>query len=282
MSSRIHIIGSGPRCGTTLLFQAIKVCFNIDSASDKEQSICVSNKTLGGGDTILSKYPSEINIIDTAIRLNKRLYVICIIRDPRDMVVSFHGGHEDAYWASLRYWTMFLKYYGKLVNNERFIMIKYEDLTTNPDMVQEYIADKIVDLNSKHKFSEYHLHANLTEQSKKAMHGLRPIVPNGIGAWKKHLPRIKQQISVHGDISNSLIQFGYEKDGAWLQTLENQPLIDFETKTGEFFSKERLRSDEKKKLLTIANILAENMHLNPEYIYKPVKYLHRKLIKKQW
>jgi hypothetical protein len=280
MSTRIHIVGSGPRCGTTLLFHAMKVCFNIDSASDREQSICVSNTALGGGKIVLSKYPSEMNIVNSAMHLNKNLYVICIIRDPRDMVVSFHGGHEDAYWASLRYWTMFLKYYNKLVSNKRFIVVKYEDLTENPDSIQDYIVDKITCLESKYKFSEYHLHTTLNEQSNKAMHGLRPIESKGVESWKKHLPRIKQQITIHGDISNSLIQFGYQKDKEWLESLENQDSINFETKTGEFFTKKRLKGDQNKKLLTIANTFAENIHLNPEAIYTPLKFIYRKFIKR--
>lgn len=276
---RIHIVGSGPRTGTTLLTELIKVCFQIDYANEHETSISISNHRFGKSGIILSKQPSEIKIVKYPLILDKNLYVICIIRDPRDMVVSYHGSEPNIYWCSLRYWQLFLKYYNKLKNHKRFIMIKYEDLVTNPNEVQSFIKKKLNFLNVKHQFSDYHVYANPSEDSVRAMKKFRPIEAKGIGHWLNNLERIKQQIDVHGNISDSLIKFKYEKNDEWMSILKNVEKKNFKTKTGEFFSKKELRKRNRKKWIATFNILLEKIHLNPELIIAPIINFYNNHIK---
>src|SRR5690606_4628274 len=112
------IVSSGPRCGTTLLHEIMKSCFEFDSYSNRECSICVSNYKMGGGQFILSKYPFEVDISIPIIKCFRSIYLICLIRDPRDMVVSFHGGNYDKYWCSLDYWNLFCNYYDKIKDSK--------------------------------------------------------------------------------------------------------------------------------------------------------------------
>lgn len=269
---RIHIIGSGPRTGTTLLAEVMKVCFNIDSASDHEDSICVSNYKLGKGDIILSKYPGEIDLVKWPLKVNRNLFVICIVRDPRDMICSFHGAHENTYWAGLKFWKLFLEHHPKLISCDRFITIKYEDFVTFPNKIQTDLKKRIPGLVTKHPFKEYHLYAKPGGKSNQALKKIRPIEPAGIGNWKAHLPRIKQQIQLHGKISKSLIEYGYENDAQWEKMLRNIESIKFKTYTGE----ELRGGRNKREFLAVANFLIEKLYLNPDKILGPIKYTLKK------
>ena len=265
--NRIHIVGSGPRTGTTLLAEAMKVCFNIDCSSEHEDSICVSNYKMGKGDIILSKYPREIELLKWPLKVNKKLHVICIVRDPRDMICSYHGAQKDIYYAGLNNWKLFLHYHVKLKQHKRFITVKYEDLVTSPDKIQLKIEKSIPGLVKVHPFSEYHIHAKPGEKSRDALNKIRPIEPAGIGNWKSHLPRIKQQLEVHGDISESLIKYGYEEDTEWVKELENTERKDYITYTGD----DKRRKRKKGELLAVANFLIEKLGLNPDKILNPLK-----------
>lgn len=276
-TTRIHIIGSGPRTGTTLLYEVMKTCSNVNSVSDHEASICVSNTALGGRGIIISKYPVEIDVVYRPMLVNPNLYVICLIRDPRDMVVSYHGAYPDIYWSSLKFWHFFLKYYNRLKDHPRFHIIKYEDFVRMPDKVQTLLSKKIPILKPIHNFSDYHLYAEPSLVSSLALKDVRPITPKGIGSWKNHLARIKQQIKVHEDISESLFAFGYEKDKKWLELLKGVEEKNFETKTGEYFKQGELSGRSKRMVLAVSNMLVERFGGNPEKLFKPIKFAYKKL-----
>ena len=54
---RIHIIGSGPRTGTTLLAEAMTACFDIDQYVEHEARIFKDEPLKGN--IFLTKYPSD-------------------------------------------------------------------------------------------------------------------------------------------------------------------------------------------------------------------------------
>lgn len=266
---RIHIVGSGPRTGTTLLTEVMRVCYDFDYVSEHEDSICRSNLNIGKGlKTILTKHPAELYGIEYPLWADPNLYVICIIRDPRDMVSSCHGKYPDQYWASLRYWNLFLKAYKRLENHPRVLFISYEEFTTQPNKVQAIINKKLTFLEQKFNFNEYHLYATPSKASLNALKKMRPIEPKGIGNWKNHLPRIKQQIRLHGDISKSLIKFKYETTANWVQILESIDIGDYQTKTQEFYDKKHLSSKKKSCYLATLKILIEKSGIEANRILK--------------
>lgn len=229
---RIHIVGSGPRTGTTLLSEVMATCFEIDHYCEHEASILTDHP---GDGVFLTKKPGEFLSVKHPLQFDPNLYVICIVRDPRDTVVSYHGSSPNTYWASLRFWILFIKMYRKLAIHKRFIVVQYNEFVTNPDGVQNKLMSLIPELKFKSKFSQYHLSANPSEKSIKAMRELRPIEPRGIGNWRNHLPRIKDQLIRHGSITESLILFGYEKDAGWETELNNIEPIGSSTHSGEFY-----------------------------------------------
>ncbi len=235
--TRIHIVGSGPRTGTTLLAEVMVTCFDIPHYCEHEASLLTRHP---GEGIFLTKKPGEFLSVKWPLRFDKNLYVICLIRDPRDTIVSFHGTEPNNYWASLRFWNFFTKVFNSLVVSNRFIVIKYEDFTSHPDLTQDYLQRLVPGLVSKCKFSEYHLFAKPSGKSLKAMRILRPIEPKGIGNWKHHLPRIKHQTEHHGSISESLINFGYEKDSHWERLLIGIEALSGPTYSGENYSRYKI------------------------------------------
>jgi len=272
---RIHIIGSGPRTGTTLLAEVMISCFEIDKYSDHEARIYADEPI--EGKIFLTKHPSDYYAVNLPLALNPNLYVICIIRDPRDAIASKHGSRPDIYWAGLRYWKLFISYYDILKKHSNFIDIKYEDFVSQPDKVQDYINSKIDFLKKKNKFSNYHNISHPNSKSINALKGVRPIKPVGIGNWKNHLPRIAGQLQLHGDITNQLIEFEYENNNEWLKLLDNiEPNLS-NSFWPEFFTKKDLRARKYGEKIEVIKILSRRIGLHPT----KVKTLIKKIIKRR-
>jgi hypothetical protein len=183
--------------------------------------------------------------------------------------VSFHGSSPGVYWTGLRYWKLFVKKYDKLAKHPRFISIKYEDFVSNPDRMQKQLTKKIPFLGKKHRFTEYHMVAKPSESSLKALKNVRPIECKGIGRWRNHLPRIKQQISIHGNISEELIRFGYEPDTSWEHVLDGIAKGDCKTKLPEFLDSRRVVLHKKREIKECINILIRRLRLSPEKFFSP-------------
>ena len=156
-----------------------------------------------------------------ALRLNPDLYVIYVLRDPRSVIVSRHKQSPDQYYSSLRVWREFESYRKKLEGHKRFLVIKYEELVTAPDVVQERIRLLLPFLEEICLFSEFHCYAKPSERTTRALNGLRPISADRLMEWQKHLPRIKAQLERFGDISTELVALGYEPDSKWTDQLRD-------------------------------------------------------------
>lgn len=215
---RIHIVGVSPRSGTTLLAEAIDTCFNIDYCTNHEDELIT--RAPNNPDVFLSKCPKDIIIVGPSIKADPNLFVICMIRDPRDIIVSKHRKDPNRYWAGLKFWKLYTKELPKLVEHPRFIPIRYEDLVSEPDKVQSLISEKIPFLKQELPFSQYHKAARVSNPSKEALGGIRPIKPTSVGKWRKHRSRVAGQLKLHGRLTPDLLQYNYEEDESWLSELD--------------------------------------------------------------
>jgi hypothetical protein len=238
---RIHIVGVSPRTGTTLMAEAMKTCFAIDCYGSHE--IRLVSRPKGNCNIFLTKCPRDIMIVGPGLRVDPDLYVICMIRDPRDIICSRHKIDPGHYWASLKFWNLYSKRVDKLVQHPHFIPIRYEDFVSNPDKVQAFLVEKIPFLEQQISFSEYHKTASISEASQKALRSIRPIKPTSVGKWRKHKSRVAGQLKLHGSITNDLIKFGYEKDDQWLRELDGVAPDTCPSHFSEYttFKEERLR-----------------------------------------
>ncbi|MGF1489452.1 MAG: sulfotransferase [Prochloraceae cyanobacterium] len=236
---RIHIVGAGPRTGTTLMAEMAIACFKIDLYTEHEDNIYTlpSRKA----EIFLTKKPRDILVVGPMLWAMPDLYIIYMLRDPRDSITSKHRKDPQRYWAGLRYWKTYTIYGEKLQNHPRFITIRYEDLVTKPDEVQAKLIEKMPFLEKVAPFSRYHEVAKPSDNSLKALGSLRPIGPGSVGKWRKHLPRVAGQLQKHGSIAEDLIKYGYEQDSTWLKELENVTPDLSESRWPEYFTPEELR-----------------------------------------
>lgn len=216
--NQIHIVGVSPRSGTTLLAEAMKTCFAIDYCTPHEDRLFT--RPPFRTDVFITKRPRDIMIVEPSLKVDPNFYVICLIRDPRDIIVSKHQKSPDRYWAGLKFWNVYSKKVKELEKYPRFISIKYEEFVSEPNKIQELLIKKIPFLQKKMDFSDYHLAASVSESSKEALKSVRPIKPTSVGKWKEHKARVAGQIQLHGSISEDLIRFGYEEDEQWMKELE--------------------------------------------------------------
>ena len=214
----IHVVGSGPRTGTTLMVEAMIACFRVDQYTDHEDRVFVAPP--GPGEIYLSKAPKDLLVIKSFLDLDPDLYVICMIRDPRDMIVSKHGLAPDRYWVGLSYWNTYIASWRRTRGHPRFFTVRYEDFVSDPDAAQVELMALMPFLEKTATFSRYHEIATPSERSLLALGIVREIGPDGIGAWRNHLPRIAGQVRIHGSITEDLIEFGYEEDEGWAAVLD--------------------------------------------------------------
>ena len=219
MAKHIHIVACSPRSGTSLLQEVMTTCFRIDDFCAHERSIF---RTAGmHGEVICTKNPREVPYMPWTLRLNPDLFVIYVLRDPRGVVVSKRGPSANNYYSNLGVWRKFESYRRKLEGHRRFLVIKYEELVTEPDVVQEKIRSLFPFLEVRCSFAEFHRHARPSERTVRAMHGLRPVSADRLLEWEKHLPRIRAQLERFGDISSELVELGYEPDAQWKDRLRD-------------------------------------------------------------
>jgi hypothetical protein len=217
MFKHLHIVACSPRSGTTLLHEAMVTCFKVDKHYDHE--VRFNLVKAGDGEIVITKRPKDTMYMPAVID-DPELYVIYLLRDPRDVIVSRHGKDKGMYYSNIRLWRELHGTALSIANHERFLQIRYEEFVSDPDTVQQKIAAKFPWLQKQHDFSAYHKHAQVSDKSKLAMNDVRPISPSSVGKWTSNLARIKAQQLTHGSLTPDLIACGYESSADWEQMLD--------------------------------------------------------------
>jgi len=220
MGNRVHIIGCSSRSGTTLMNELMVTCFEFDGSAEHEHSIFREYDP--AFKTFCSKRPIQAEVVGPLLAMDENLWVIYMLRDPRDVVSSCsHRKNEGTYMGNFGLWLSQQKASLSLNGVPRFITIKYEELVTNPNKVQYQLMREIPFLKKRSDFSKYHVNANSSQKSIEALNGLRPISSKSVGSWENHKPQVVANINRYGDMSNELIKLGYEADKSWEKKLEN-------------------------------------------------------------
>ncbi|MEH6550525.1 MAG: sulfotransferase domain-containing protein [Pseudomonadales bacterium] len=234
MGTHVHIVGCSPRSGTTLLHEMMISCYEHDRHYPHERAIHKTPKP-EVNETVISKRPTDCIFMDRPMAQNSSLYCIYVLRDPRDVVVSTHGRSLDQYYTSLAWWKFVDQQTRALRANPRTLVVKYEDLTLNPNEVQQRISRVFPFLQQKHPFSEYYLHGDMSEESKLAMKNREQVTTSSIGNWRQHKERLVGQLQLHGNVSEELIDYEYEKNNQWE--------VEIKGVTGAYFKSVMYRRD---------------------------------------
>jgi Sulfotransferase family len=214
---RIHIVGASPRTGTTLLAEAMVACFDIDLHFEHEARIFARPPRRGR--IFLTKAPRDILLGERALAEMPALRLVYLLRDPRNIIVSKHRRAPDRYWAGLKFWKAYTAAARRLADHPRFITVRYEDLISDPDRVQEQLRVRMPFLEVTAPFSRFHEVAQPADDALTALGGVRPIAARRRDQWREHLPRVAGQMQQHGSLAADLIEFGYETDDRWLLEL---------------------------------------------------------------
>jgi hypothetical protein len=236
-------------------------CFQIDHCIDQEERIFV--RPPAEGNIFLTKCPKDILVVGPLLSVNPDLYVVYMLRDPRDIICSKHGKDPNRYWAGLRYWKTYTAYARKLQPHRRFITVRYEDLVSDPDSIQDELMQRMPFLVKKAPFSAYHHIAQPSSNYLDALGGVRPIAPVSRGNWRNHLPRVAGQLQLHGSIAPDLVEYGYEKDDAWLKELEGVTPDVGASHWPEYFDKRTIGNMRRGIYQEVVKTLIRRVGINP-------------------
>ena len=214
---RVHIVGCR-RSGTTLMMELLWHSYAFSGRGEHETSLL---KPVPPGETLyLTKKPPDTTRIAPAFLRDGETYLIAMLRDPRAVIASRHRSRPDLYFASFQRWRAYAAAIERLAGHPRLSVIRFESLVTAPDAVQADIEARLPFLIRRRAFTEYPEGASVPLLAEASLNGVRPFDTSRLDAWRNHLPRIKGQLEAHPDLSQSLIDFGYEADDAWTAMLE--------------------------------------------------------------
>jgi hypothetical protein len=127
-----------------------------------------------------------------------------------------------------------------LRDHPRFVVVRYEDLVADADAVQSALMARMPFLTKTESFSDFHKVAKPSSSTMQALNGVRPISAEGAHKWRKHLARVAGQIAQHGSIAEDLIEFGYDRNDAWLRELDDIEPDRSSNHWPEYFTKESI------------------------------------------
>jgi hypothetical protein len=142
------------------------------------------------GQVTVGKYPSRAKELTRLLECED-LGCIYMMRDPRDVLVSKFFRRPKIYHVSPQRWLNTAIIAKNLIDHPRVLQVKYENLLTNPEEVQNAIAERF-NLEILHPFSECYKYFDATDADNiKAMKGARPLDPSRIGNWQNNETTVK-------------------------------------------------------------------------------------------
>lgn len=213
---RVHITSSGPRTGSTLLFEKLKTLRLWKQASAHEDHIFVNdrdvNELSAQGSHILTKSPRHCLLVYIALSLRSDLLVISVVRDPRDVVLSKHSGDPGMYYSDMSFFFRYMNMRKWFLRKTTFIEVKYEDLVACGDTT----IDKIITFLRSHNIKcqpNRDASSEISKEALLALGGVRPLDLTSIDKWKSpHAAHVMEYYHAkHGKkLSARLQELGYE------------------------------------------------------------------------
>lgn len=161
------------------------------------------------GKVVVGKLPKKASKLHTVMA--EGLGIIFMMRDPRDVLISKHFEKPHRYWTSTARWirtaTVALEYQ----DHPNVLLIKYEDLISNPNMVQNAIAERF-HLEETRRFEHcYKSFDSSDEYNAKTMNGIRPLDKSRIGSWKDGYVNEKfvNRLMKNNEMTDLMKHFGY-------------------------------------------------------------------------
>lgn len=175
-------------------------------------------------DWVVGKRPRSILTLrrDLSRDSYKRLHIVMMIRDVRDVITSRHYGRDpNRRYVPLSTWIEAAKNieYAMGMNKKRFIVVRFEDLIMKPEEVQDTIADQF-EMKKKVPFGECYKYfskkGKMDTWVDKTMGGNRPLDSSVMHRWKRNkkdkkfvLSQMKKGYKRHAKLRKYVEMFGY-------------------------------------------------------------------------
>ena len=225
-----------PRGGTSLVYNMLSSSldgfrFAPFEVPARRTITCCGNRA--------SKLPLDVLRLDELVRQNvlgKRLAVIVMLRDPRDLITSVHPNVPDRYFLDYDgSWTPHrtgprrtphgIRAIHEAIERARtiegidLVEIRYEDLVAEPDAVQARLSDAL-GLEFRQRFSDFHRrgarHAyryagRMAAKDQSLVRENAPVDRSRAGKWRRpeHADRIAEQFAKHPALYDLLEACGY-------------------------------------------------------------------------
>ncbi|TWT47081.1 hypothetical protein KOR42_41940 [Thalassoglobus neptunius] len=218
---KTHVVMCGfPRSGTTLCQLMIQTCAeNVQAFPKEERALRVTKYVIKREPTVVSKRPNDIfdidQIRDCYARFPATPRFVLFTRDPRAVLTSMHENLPGEYYVSVERWKSIWTEWTRQAQQEDVLTIKYEDLVQHADHVQQQIASH-TQLKFTQPFTSFHQNVP-AGFDKAALNGVRPLETKSIERWRgtQHQTRIAEILETFPELTDRLIDLGYESDDAW-------------------------------------------------------------------
>ena len=234
-SDSLHIVICGfPRSGSTLLYNMMLTSSNPENDlyfwGGEKRALSVVGKQWRQ----ISKFPSDLFFIPTIQQECEEQGIeprfVLTIRDPRGVLTSVHANSEGQYKVGWDYalgtnvngltggkTEGLLTYIQELKKYPDILTIRYEDLISKPNEIQEIIGDYL-NLSWNTNFNTFHKRI-IPKGLHHQMNGVRELDKSRIDGWRDHPERIKEQFERCPALFDALIDLGYEEDNEWIKNL---------------------------------------------------------------
>ena len=213
------------RSGTTLLLNLFRAFADTTVVSREHRLAELLRYRRIGGNVVVKRTP--ICALDLSVELARQphVWVIDIVRDPRDVVTSRYGG-AAAFHTDFRRWERDVQAAENAERtHRRFLRVRFADLLTKPDSVQRQIADRI-GLCTERTFAETAASlagdADVGPKDRNALNGARPLDAGTLGRWRgsaESVSRVREQVTRYPDMAMWLLRYRFEPDNSWLSLL---------------------------------------------------------------
>ncbi len=159
-------------------------------------------------------YIDDIRAFYSANQVDVKFVVL--IRDPRDVLTSFHSSKPNEYYLSPERWRSLYEHYLYVRDQHDVLVVRYEDLVRDPDAIQERLST-LMNWELKQSFRDFH--KSVPEGFEvRGLNGIRPVDTKSIGRWKQsqHRERMIDMLLVLPELPSAIVEMGYEKDAAWV------------------------------------------------------------------
>ena len=249
-SFHVAVVGF-PRGGTSLLHNMLSATLPGFRFDDFETRVLERLHRIGDYATKTPLDVLDLGHLSAANTLNKRIVVLAVDRDIRDVITSRHPnlpdryfiGHDASWWPQNKAFSEWRYDAAGVIAVEQALRsaptlsgfelsrIRYEDLVADPDGLQRRLREQF-DLPFAGRFSEFHLagkrRAYRYDERRDTLDRAlvfedQPASGSRQGKWRaeEHRARIIEQFSACDLLFDFLIAGGYEPDRNWFREFQS-------------------------------------------------------------